>query len=247
MARTARWLGWILLIGGAVVLLYVVYLLWFTGLETERAQSQLAESFPGMAVMIPDTTGTPERARAARHPTDPDDPVVVGPEDDGAPEPTASEAEDEAVDPAEAYAALWFERDGNQILHDEVLFVVEGVTIERLRSGPGHYPDSDPPGGGGNVAVAGHRTTYGSPFWSVNELRDGDTIHLMDRDGVEWVYAYREQRTVDPTSTWVVGDDPLGTGEPMITLTTCHPRGSAAQRLVVFGELTGEPRREAAT
>jgi sortase A len=32
-------------------------------------------------------------------------------------------------------------------------------------------------------------------------------------------------------------DDPLGSGAPTITLTTCHPRFSAAQRLIAWGEL----------
>ena len=241
MVRTVRWLGWTLLISGAVVLLYAVYLLWFTGLETQRAQNELAQSFPGMAVMVPESTGLSERARTARHPADL---APQQPEDDGGAEPSMAEAEDEVVDAGDAYAALWFERDGERILHEEVLYVVEGVTAGHLRAGPGHYPDSDRPGGGGNVAVAGHRTTYGSPFWSLNELREGDLIHLVDRAGIEWVYAYREQRIVSPRAGWVIGDDPLGRGEPTLTLTTCHPRGSAAQRLVVFGELIGEPGAE---
>jgi sortase A len=147
--------------------------------------------------------------------------------------------EDEEADlaPGDAYAVLWFERDGEPIVTDEPLYVVEGVTLDDLRAGPGHYPESDSPGGDGNLAVAGHRTTYGAPFWSLDELSDGDTIHVVDRDGEEWVYAYREQRVVSPADTWVVDEDPLETGAPTITLTTCHPRFSAAQRLIAWGEL----------
>ena len=239
MARTARWLGWILLVSGAVLLLYAVYLLWFTGFETRRSQEQLAESF---ATVVPAAPRTPDADPVA--PPRPEPPPVGEPAELPA-EPAASEEPDEeAVDPGEAYAALWFERDGERILHDEVLYVVEGVSIERLRAGPGHYPGTGPPGGTRNFAVAGHRTTYGSPFWSLNELRDGDRIHVVDRDGNEWVYAYREQRVVDPGAGWVVGPDPHGTDAPTSTLTTCHPRGSAAPRLVVFGELVGDPRPE---
>ena len=233
MTRVVRGIGWLLVVSGAIVLLYVVYLLWFTGLETSRAQTELAEQF---GIEVPDHDG--ERPPAL----DSDEQALDG--DDHALEPDDDApigAADEPVDPGDAYAALWFERDGERIVNDDVLYVVSGVSLDVLRAGPGHYPASDRPGGEGNLAIAGHRTTYGSPFWSLNELRDGDTIHVMDRDGREWVYAYREQRVVAPTELWVVGQDPLGSGEPTITLTTCHPRGSAAQRLIAWGELLDEP------
>ena len=212
MARVVRGIGWTLVVSGAVVLLYVVYLLWFTNLGTDQAQRDLAEQW--------DT-----RIRQAEAPADTDD------------EAGDAEETDDAPEPGEAYAVLWFERDGEPIVTDEPLYVVHGVTLDHLRSGPGHYPESDRPGGDGNLAFAGHRTTYGAPFWSLDELEEGDTIHVVDRDGQEWVYAYREQRVVSPADTWVVGDDPLDTGEPTITLTTCHPRFSAAQRLIAWGEL----------
>jgi sortase A len=210
-----RGVGWTLIVGGAVVLLYVVYLLWFTNFETDRAQQDLADTW---AVTVPDRDAT-------------------GVADDPEPEPV----EDEPLELGDAYAALWFERGGERVVNDEVLYVVEGVSLDVLRAGPGHYPESDRPGGEGNFAIAGHRTTYGSPFWSMDELTDGDTIHVLDREGREWIYAYREQQIVTPTDVWVVGPDPLETGAPTITLTTCHPRGSARQRLIAWGELVGDP------
>lgn len=224
MSKVVRGLGWLLLVAGAVVLLYVVYLLWFTGLETGRAQSDLAESFSGE---LPDEE-LPELDGQQAQGLEPDTDLPEGEPE----EPDVS---------GEAYAALWFERDGERIISDDILYVVEGVSLDRLRAGPGHYPGSDRPGGAGNLAIAGHRTTYGAPFWSLNELTEGDTIHVMDREGREWVYTYREQRVIGPTELWVLEQDPLGSDEPMITLTTCHPRGSAAQRLVAWGELENEP------
>jgi sortase A len=225
VTRVVRGLGWLLFISGAVVLLYVVYLLWFTGLETERAQRELAETW---SLTVPDA------------------PVVTGRSDDPPDEADKDEQDDE-VALGDAFAALWFERDGERIVSDDVLYVVSGATLPLLRSGPGHYPLSDRPGGAGNLAIAGHRTTYGAPFWSVDVLTEGDTIHVVDRQGREWVYAYREQRIVAPADVWVVGDDPLGSGAPTITLTTCHPRGSAAQRLIVWGELLDDPIESTAT
>ncbi len=216
MARVIRTIGWTLIVLGVVVLLYVVYLLWFTGFETQREQRDLADEWSL---------------------TVPDDPIDHDREVDR----EAPEEDDEPVDVGDAYAALWFERDGEPIVSDDVIYVVEGVDLPTLRRGPGHYPESDRPGGEGNFAIAGHRTTYGAPFWSLDVLEPGDTIHVIDRQGREWVYAYVEQRIVQPTELWVVGEDPLGSGAPMITLTTCHPRYSDAQRLIAWGELLDDP------
>ena len=221
MTRVVRGFGWTLIVGGAVVLLYVVYLLWFTNFETDRAQSDLEQTW---ALEVPDQPAP-----------------VVESDDDPAPEEEPEPEPDEPIELGDAYAALWFERDGERIVNDEVLYVVEGVDLSLLRSGPGHYPGTDRPGGAGNFAVAGHRTTYGAPVWSVNELTDGDTIHVVDRQGREWTYAYTEQRIVRPQDVEVIYPDPLGTGAPTITLTTCHPRGSARERLIAFGELIEEP------
>ncbi len=225
MTRVVRGIGWTLTVSGAVVLLYVVYLLWFTGLETNRAQRELAGMFPTAPAESSEAPG--EGAGGEQDPTI-------------SPDMFRPLERDESIEVGDAVAAVWFERDGQRIVNDDVLFVVSGVSLDILRLGPGHYPDSDVPGGPGNFAVAGHRTTYGSPFWSLNELEDGDTIHVLDRAGQEWVYGYREQRIVRPTEVWVVGDDPLETGEATITLTTCHPRHSAAQRLIAWGELLTE-------
>ena len=209
MVRTVRGVGWTLIVAGSVVLLYVVYLLWFTGLGTAQEQADLERRFQDLTAQAPTTGAVDER---------PDDPDLG----------------------ADVFAALWFEREGERIVNDDTLYVVEGVTLDLLRRGPGHYPDSAEPGGEGNLGIAGHRTTYGSPFWSLDALADGDTIHVVDRSGTEWVYAYREQRVVQPTDTWVVDEaDPIDLDAPTITLTTCHPRASAAQRLIAWGELLG--------
>lgn len=212
--RALRAVGWVLVAGGVLTLLYVVYLLFFTNLTTDRAQQQLLDQWELEVGALP---GEPP------------------PSESSSPEP---------VDPGDAYAAMWFERDGERIVHDEVLYVVEGVDLGDLRSGPGHYPGTVAPGGDGNLAVSGHRTTYGAPFYHLDQLQPGDEVHVVDRDNREWVYVVREQRIVAPTDVWVVEDDPLGDGQPLLTLTTCHPRFSAAQRLIVFAELDGDPRGE---
>ena len=147
----------------------------------------------------------------------------------------------EAERPGEPFALLRFRRPGasEPPVSADPYVVVDGVTADTLRTGPGHYPGTAEPGGQGNVAIAGHRTTYGAPFFHLDALREGDELLLTARTGRTFVYRVRAQQVVAPTRTDVLGPDPLGSGAPQLTLTTCHPRFSAAQRLVVHAELTG--------
>ena len=112
-------------------------------------------------------------------------------------------------------------------LHVDAAFV-EGIAEEDLAKGPGHYPDTPMPGRGGNVAIAGHRTTHGAPFWSLDSLHEGDDITLITRKG-RFVYRVRWVKVASPFADWVVGP----TAQPSLTLTTCWPRFSASHRFVV--------------
>lgn len=123
-------------------------------------------------------------------------------------------------------------------VQDDPLLVVEGVGVDELKRGPGHYPGTALPGQPGNFAVAGHRTTYAAPFYDLDQLRPGDRIRVTDRGGTRWTYSVVGQRIVAPTDVEVIGPDPLATGRATLTLTTCNPRFSAAQRLIVFAELS---------
>lgn len=112
------------------------------------------------------------------------------------------------------------------------MVVVEGSDTASLKKGPGHYVDSSFPWeDGGKVGIAGHRTTYGQPFWSVDELRKGDLIRLVTEFGT---FDYRVTRLIEvnPGASWVLGQ----TERPTLVLTTCTPRFTATRRLVVFAE-----------
>ena len=217
MTKVIRGIGWTLISVGVLILLYLVYLMFFTTLTTDRAQRSLLEEWELNYGAVEDGV-----------------PVESGDEPD--------EGDEEPVDAGDAYAVIWFERPstGERIVTDEPLFVVEGVTLDHLRSGPGHYPDTAAPGADGNFALSGHRTTYGAPFYDLDELEAGDEVHVVDRDGARWVYEVVEERVVTPQDVWVVGEDPLDTGEPTLTLTTCHPRFSASQRLIVWATLRSD-------
>lgn len=107
--------------------------------------------------------------------------------------------------------------------------VVEGTTASALRAGAGHYVHSPLPCEVGNVAIAGHRTTYGKPFHNLDLLEAGDTIVLETPIGT-CTYEVEDTIIVTPDDVSVVENTP---DEARLTLTTCHPKGSARQRLVL--------------
>jgi LPXTG-site transpeptidase (sortase) family protein len=117
---------------------------------------------------------------------------------------------------------------------DVDLVVVGGVGTEELKMGPGHYPGTALPGGLGNAAFAGHRTTYGAPFLDVDRLQAGDVIEFARGDDI-WVYEVTGTQIVSPTDAHVLlTENPL---ESVLTLTSCHPKRSTAQRIIISAAL----------
>lgn len=189
--RILRITGNIFLAAGFVVLAYVVWLLWGTGIYTSRAQGELRET---LSTRIQD--------------------------------PRSGELSRTRVLPGEALAFLRIPKI------DMDLVVIEGTEIRDLKKGPGHYRDTAYPWqSDGKVAIAGHRTTYGAPFWSLDKLRRGDRITLATEFG-DFEYQVTRTREVVPTETTILQQ----TKEPTLVLTTCTPRFSAARRLIVFAE-----------
>jgi sortase A len=114
--------------------------------------------------------------------------------------------------------------------------VVQGVTADALRAGAGHYPSTPLPGERGNVAIAGHRVTYGHPFKRLDEVRRGDRVELATPVGTFVYEVTVDPFTVTPADLSVLRQDE----RPMLTLTTCHPEHSARERLVVQAVLVAE-------
>ena len=124
---------------------------------------------------------------------------------------------------------------------DEI--VVEGTDVDALRKGPGHYSWTPMPGQPGNASIAGHRTTYGAPFANIGNLRPGDRITVQTAQG-EFVYEVLAQDS--PTKGYlIVSPDRVDLlrdkGNNLLTLTSCHPRFSNRQRIVVQAKLLGDP------
>jgi sortase A len=135
-------------------------------------------------------------------------------------------------------------------------FVIEGVGDGDLHNGPGHYPGTPLPGQEGNAAIAGHRTTYGAPFASLDEVKPLDEIKITTLQGS---FTYRVIGCdALPLAQEVPCDDPASghvivapsavhvldqvPDRNLLTLTACHPKWSASQRIIVFAELQGEPK-----
>ena len=213
-------LGQLLITAGVVLLLFVGYELWFTGIYTHQQQQvaarDITKTFAAAQAQAP-ATGTSSSGTSAAEPYQkaPNGDVIY-------PKVAAGSAE----------TILYVPRLGKNYHY----VVVEGVGREDLKKGPGHYPGTPLPGQLGNVVVSGHRTTYLAPFNRFDELKPGDPVIFEMADG--W-YTYQVTGTeiVKPTATYVI-DNPFPDKRPVgrsFTFTTCNPKYSARQRLVVYG------------
>jgi len=207
---------------GVLILLFVAYQLWGTGLAEARSQDSLLDEFQSAlgesSTTTPPTTPTRRDGTSTTSPstTTTTEPIALPP----ATEPVAGEP----------VAIIHIPKIGVRKV------VVEAVTVSALKKGPGHYPTTPLPGQPGNAAIAGHRTTYGAPFGALGDLEPGDAIEVTTRDG-DFVYRVRETLIVDPSASEVLNP----TDDNRLTLTTCHPRYSARQRMIVIASLTDEP------
>lgn len=232
-----RGTGQTLITLGVVLLLFCVYELKVTNLVTARAQDQLADDLRARwDAPVAAPARTPSRAAVAV-PT---------------PVPTAVPAPARAAVPAvelgSGIAVLRIPRLGDW--NDRPPVVVEGVSTADLKKGPGHIPGTALPGELGNVVLSGHRTTYGAPFERFDELRPGDAVVVETRE-TWFTYTVTGTRIVRPTAvevTWPVpGDRSATPTDRLLTMTTCHPRFSARQRMVVSAELTATDAKRSGT
>ena len=212
--RFVRILGKLLISVGFGVLMFVAWTLWGTGIYTSQQQDLLEQEFADAP------------------------PVVLD----------ASNEVPESYQPGAGKHA--FRMEIPAIDFDQI--VVEGVGTDELKKGPGHYPDCRPgfekplctpfeevwPGEEGRVIVSGHRTTFGAPFYDIDKLKRGDRIVTETKWG-EYTYEVTIKTIVEPDSPLVVIDTRQDDSrEPELVLTTCNPRFSAAERLIVYAELS---------
>lgn len=222
-------MGWTLISIALLVFAFLGYQLFVTDLLNDRVQ---AEAKQGLTEQLAE--------RRARLP-EPEVVTVELQEEDSAEEteqaPTTTVARpevdyqsEEAGEEGSALGRLAIPA----IEIDEVMF--EGVGTETLKKGPGHMPWTPVPGQPGNAVISGHRTTFGRPFYDLDKLEEGDRIEVETAVGVH-VFEIRTKIVVEPTDVWVT-EHKQGA---WLTLTTCHPHFSAAERLIIQAELVEGP------
>ena len=232
MSRILGAVGRIFITVGVLILLFAGFQLWGTAIEESSHQSELGSDLvkrdPGASK--PDSAD-PGTVAASLATVD----RAAGPT-------TAAPAEGEAV------GVIRIPKIGAE------KFIVEGTTKTDLKKGPGHYIGTPLPGQAGNAAIAGHRTTYGAPFNRIDELVPGDQVEIYTSQG-RFIYKVLPPPdgvgiergpgwyTVRPSESSVLDN----TEENRLTLTACHPKYSASQRIVVTAALVADPAPTAVT
>lgn len=136
-----------------------------------------------------------------------------------------------------AFATLYVPRFGANYQRP----IAEGVDVDSVLNsstlGVGRYTETQNLGELGNFAIAGHRNSYGAAFGEIGELRMGDRVYVETREG--WfVYRFRNLEYVWPEAINVLNEIPRFTGvepqERILTMTSCHPRFSVAERVIAY-------------
>lgn len=227
MSRLLGALGRILITAGVLILLFVGFQLWGTGLEESSHQDalggELAARVPTVKGKVADSSDAAATA-AQLQSIDPRTAATIAPPAEG-----------------QALGVIEIPKIGVQ------KFIVEGTAKTDLKKGPGHYMGTPLPGQAGNAAIAGHRTTYGAPFNRIDELVPGDLIETYTSQGKftyqviapprEGIHSGPGWYTVKPTESSVLDN----TTDNRLTLSACHPKRSAAERIIVTAVLVANP------
>ena len=227
-SRVVALLGELMIIVGALLGLYVVWQLFYTDIEANSIQADTVHDLPWAYApqnTSPITAGQPNSDQPETIPNE----LKLSP--DTAP---VMDEPKQATTFATFYVPRWGE--------NYVKPISEGVDRHKIldRLGIGHYPNTGMPGALGNFAISAHRTTYGKPFNRIAEIKKGD--HLIVQTKEAWyVYRVTSHEIVRPTAVKVIAPVPNKPGaapdDHYITMTSCHPMFSAAERYVVHGVL----------
>ncbi|MFF2007698.1 class E sortase [Streptomyces sp. NPDC058195] len=201
---------------GALIVLFVVYVLFWTGVRAADASEGQIES-------LRDRWAQESASAPASAPS----PAPAAPKRPAAP----------AYRDGKPFAMMYIPRFGKGWEWP----VLENTGVRTLQKGLGHYAGTARLGASGNFAVAGHRRTYGDPFKDFPKLRPGDAVLLTD--GTTW-FTYRIGRTpyrTVPSDIGVIDPVPRKSGFDgpgrYLTLTTCEPEWGSSHRLIVWAHL----------
>ena len=209
-------LGELLLTGGVVVLLFLGWQLWFNNVVSTNEQATVANELSEQWA-----TATP----------------TADPDDDDEPTNTGVPAVTAQPEANTAFANLIVPRLGADFKRP----IAEGVgsaVLNNIKLGMGHYSETQLPGELGNFALASHRSAYGGAFHNIHQLVVGDSIWVETADG--WYkYVFRSMEYVRASGIGVILPVPQNPGvaptQSIITLTTCNPFYSSAERIIAYG------------
>lgn len=224
MTRTLKATGWIMIALGVLILVFLGYQLVGTNFLTARSQDLAQQTVEDHFVAAQEEIEVVD--------TLPPPPVEPGTDESPPPkdEPPVVHYSEPTPEAGLAFGVMTIPRIDTEL----VLF--EGVDRATLKKGPGHMPWTPLPGQPGNAVVSGHRTTYGAPFFDLDQLEPGDEISIETALGIH-TYVVRDSLIVAPTAVEVT-DPKRGA---WLTLTTCNPQFSARERLIISAELVDGP------
>ncbi|WP_421120881.1 class E sortase [Aquihabitans daechungensis] len=231
LSKVLGGIGRTLITAGTLILLFVAYQLWGTGLQEAQSQKVLSKDFEAQLASLDQTTTTTTAPPATSTTT-------AAPQAGTTPTIAVTKAPPVTQD-------LPLPAEGDPVAKIRIpsigvnRTIVEGISLDQLKRGPGHYPETPLPGQKGNVSIAGHRTTYGQPFHNFDKVKLGDQVIFETLQG-KFVYEITESVIVDDSEVQILEEK----GDNRVTLIACHPKYSAAQRLILIGKLVGRPAPE---
>jgi sortase A len=223
LAKVLGAIGRTLITAGTLILLFVAYQLWGTGIYTHKQQHKGRDQFEQQLAEVNRTSTSTTTVTT--------DPVVTIPGDTVATLPPVTAPDVPAPEAGQPAGQIQIPAIGV----DWIFY--EGVDLSDLKKGPGHYPQTPLPGQAGNAGIAGHRTTFGAPFANVDKLAVGDDIFITTLQG-KFTYKVTNSQIVAPSAIEVLQPHD---GQNELTLTACHPKYSARQRIVISAALQGTP------
>ncbi len=246
--RTASIIGGIgraLITLGLLVLAFAAFQLWGTSWQEARNQSALEDEFAeqraALAAIAPELAAT-----TTPGPTISGETTTTAVPTTLSPEVLQAIAEELVPERGEVLGSIQIPSIGVDKQ------IIEGTSRDDLRKGPGHYPSTPFPGQAGNAAIAGHRTTYGAPFGDLDLVQPGDQIIVETVFGTFYYEVIPQiDENGDEAGHFIVDDSAVEVvedqGDNRLTLTACHPKYSAAQRIVVSALLVSPPAPELPT
>lgn len=212
-------LGELLITAGLLIFLFIIWQVWWTDIGARAEQDRIVTAFQDTAPPLPEKVIEPDQVQ------DYGDPPVL-------------DRASLTVDTNDLWGVMHIPAFGD----DFQVGIAEGVSLADVldKGSLGHYPQTQLPGELGNVALAGHRQTYGAPLKNQPDLVEGDPLVIETRDAW-YVYKVTGHEVVLPSQIDVIAPVPGHPDETptesMLTLTTCHPPFVSNERWITYAQL----------